>query len=98
LRTLERDTQIGRWIELTAAKQNEVSFQPATKPKGGRPVGGVNAAARELNIEKIDAHRAVKVASLSPEAKQAARDAGLDDNRAASPAARSSAPPTNISK
>ena len=46
-------------------------------------MGGVNAASRELGIDKYDAHRAVKVASLSPEAKKAARETGLDDNRKA---------------
>ena len=51
--------------------------------RGHRPQGGVNAAARELGISKTDAHRAVKVAALSPEAKEAARDAGLADNQAA---------------
>lgn len=51
--------------------------------RGGHNEGGVNAAARELGIDRDDAHRAVKVASLSDEAKQAARDVGLDDNRSA---------------
>jgi hypothetical protein len=84
LTALERDMQVARWVELTAAKQSEpiISSQPATK-KRGRPESGVNAASRELGITKDDAHRAVKVASISQEAKQAARDAGLDDNRAA---------------
>ncbi len=63
--------------------------------KGGRP-GNAAATARDIGVNERDVQRAV--ASLSPEAKQAARDAGLDDNRAASPPARSSAPPTNISK
>jgi hypothetical protein len=43
----------------------------------------VNAAARELGIEKSDAYRAVSVAGLSDEAKAAAREHGLDDNRTA---------------
>jgi K+-transporting ATPase c subunit len=34
-------------------------------------------------VDKDDAHRAVKVASLSPEAKEAAKEVGLDDNRSA---------------
>jgi ParB-like chromosome segregation protein Spo0J len=81
---LERDIQVARWIELTVMKQAEVSSQPETKPhQGGRPAGGVNAASRELSISKPDAHRAVKVASISPEAKQAAVNAGIDDNRTA---------------
>lgn len=78
LTTLERDEQIARWISLTDKK---VLSQPATKPQGGRPEGGIRAAARELGVDKDDAHRAMKVAALSEEAKAAARDAGLDDNR-----------------
>ncbi len=44
---------------------------------------GVRKVARELNLGRKDVERAVKVASISPEAKQAARVAGLDDNRTA---------------
>jgi uncharacterized ParB-like nuclease family protein len=83
LTPLERDIQVARWIELTTTKQAEVSSQVETKPQGGRPEGGVNAASRELGISKADAHRAMKVAGMSEEAKQAARDVGLDDNRGA---------------
>lgn len=80
---LERDEQIARWIELCGEQSaGGVSFQPETKP-AGRPESGVRAAARELGINHVDAHRAVKVASLSEEAKTVARQSGLDDNRAA---------------
>ena len=87
LTVLERDTQVARWIELRTAKQIEAdnASQVAThkhKKRGQQP-GGVNAASRELGISKDDAHRATKVASLSDEAKQAARDAGIDNNRSA---------------
>jgi ParB-like chromosome segregation protein Spo0J len=80
LTALERDTQIGRWAELTAAKVGQVD-----PPSGGAQPAekGVRKVARELNLERKDAERAVKVASISPEAKQAARDAGLDDKRKA---------------
>ena len=78
LTALERDEQVAKWIELSANKLS----QPETVSKGGRGnEGGVNAAARDLNISKPDAHRAVKVASLSDEAKEAAREVGLDNNR-----------------
>jgi ParB/RepB/Spo0J family partition protein len=80
LTALERDEQLARWIQLTNEKQG-VSGQSAQKPQGGRPEGGLSAAARELGIERRDARRAVQVASLTPDAKQAARDTGLDDNR-----------------
>jgi hypothetical protein len=57
--------------------------QVGTKPEGGRPEGGVRAAARELGIQKSEAHRAVKIASMAPEAKKAAKEAGLDNNQSA---------------
>jgi ParB-like chromosome segregation protein Spo0J len=76
LTALERDEQVARWIELSG-----VSVQSA--PKIGRPESGINLASRDLGIESTDAKRAVKVASLSHEAKQTARELHLDDNRSA---------------
>ena len=80
LTALERSTQIARWAELTAAKASQVET-----PSGGhRPTEkGVRKVAADLGLDKSDAQRAVKVASITDEAKQAARDAGLDDNRTA---------------
>jgi ParB-like chromosome segregation protein Spo0J len=71
------------------AAPSEVSSQVATKLSSrgrdgeGRPESGVRAAGRELGVGKDDAHRAVKVDSIIPEAKEAARAAGLDRNRTA---------------
>jgi ParB family chromosome partitioning protein len=75
LTVLERDTQIGRWAELTAVKASQVET-----PLGGTQPSekGVRKVANDLGLDKSDVLRAVKVASISPEAKQAARDAGLD--------------------
>lgn len=78
LTKLERDEQIAEWIKITERISSQVG-----KKLEGRPEGGVNAAARDLGIPKNDAYRAVQVASLSEEAKEAAREAGLDDNRSA---------------
>jgi ParB/RepB/Spo0J family partition protein len=78
LSKLERDEQIAEWIKIT----ERISSQSERKSVG-RPEGGVEAAARDLGIHRHDAHRAVQVASLSEEAKDAAREAGLDDNRSA---------------
>lgn len=79
LTKLERDDNIAEWIKIT----EKLSSQVATKGLGHRPEGGINAAARELGVDKDDAHRAVRVASLSEEAKDAARETGLDNNRSA---------------
>ncbi|GAB4063951.1 hypothetical protein KHC28_14250 [Ancylobacter sonchi] len=81
LSKLERDEQVARWIELIELKR--VSRQVDEKREVGRPESGVSAASRELGISEPDARRAVNVAALSPEAKEAAREAGLDDNRSA---------------
>jgi ParB-like chromosome segregation protein Spo0J len=79
LTALERDEHVAEWIRLAEKPpQDEPVF------KGGRGnESGVRKAARDLGIEKEDARRATKVAGLSDEAKDAAREAGLDDNRSA---------------
>jgi ParB/RepB/Spo0J family partition protein len=74
---LQRDEQLAEWIRLTE------TIPAQNAPKLGRPESGINAASRDLGVERTDAQRAVKVASLSPEAKAAAVEHGLDDNRTA---------------
>ena len=87
LAPLQRAEHIAAWIRLTEA--NGVSSQVETKLSSrgrdgeGRPESGVNAAARELGVSKSEAHRAVKIDSITPEAKEAAREAGLDRNQSA---------------
>lgn len=55
LTQLERSVQIARWVELVS--ERGVSSQLETKPQGGRPETGVNAASRELGIGKNNAHQ-----------------------------------------
>lgn len=91
LTALERDQHVAEWIRLTEEaekKQEDISSQNETKL--GRRSSGVNKAAKELNIpgkteraKQVNAHRAVKVASLTEEAKETAREVGLDKNRSA---------------
>ena len=88
---LERDQHVAEWIRLTDEKV--VLAQVAPKPRGGRPEGGIRAAARELGVDRDDARRAAKVASLPEEAKDAAREVGLDNNRSALLAAGKAADP-----
>ena len=91
LSQIERDVQVARWAELRKQKRElerardgkDVSRQADAKPMGGRPEGGIREAARELGMSEVDVRRAIKVASLSDEAKSIARDTGLDDNRSA---------------
>jgi ParB family chromosome partitioning protein len=96
LTALERDVQIARWAELTAVKGAQIA-----PPFGGQQPNdkGIKKVARDLGIERTDVQRAVKVASLSEEAKRAARDAGLDDNRTALlDAARETTPAAQVAK
>jgi hypothetical protein len=44
---------------------------------------GVSAAARELGVPRQQIERSMKIESTAPEAKEAARAAGLDDNQSA---------------
>jgi ParB family transcriptional regulator, chromosome partitioning protein len=91
LSAVERAEHIAEWIRLTEKIDNAKlqSFQVETieskRPdgRGHRSESGVNKAARDLGISKGDAHRAVKIASLTPEAKEAAVEVGLDDNQTA---------------
>lgn len=84
LSDLDRKLQIARWTELEILKRDEVSGHFAQKPQGGRPEGGVSAASRELGIERTAVRRAVKIAgSLSGEAQDAIREAGLSNSQKA---------------
>lgn len=82
----ERAEQIAEWVRLAEEKRkrkSEVLTQVVAKPNGGRPESGTRAAARELGLNRETVRRAVKIASISDEAKQAADDAGLSDNQSA---------------
>jgi ParB family chromosome partitioning protein len=80
---LERDEHIAEWVRLTEEKGKLAQLAPVS-PKGGRGnEGGINAAVRELGIDRTQAQRAVKIAGISDEAKAAAREAGVDNNQSA---------------
>lgn len=82
LTALERDEQIALWIALS--QQRKKPRQVDEVSKGGRgKTGGVSKASRELSISEPDARRALQVALLPDEAKQIARESGLDGNRSA---------------
>jgi ParB family transcriptional regulator, chromosome partitioning protein len=80
----------------TTATPPEVSCQRDAKPQGDNPQGGqlahpdnryeqrgVSLASRELGITREEVRRSVRVDSITPAAKEAAREAGLDRNQAA---------------
>ena len=80
----ERADHIDKWGRLMGENLAQVvSVSQHGRVKGRGDEGGVHAAVRELGIDCTDAQRAVKTASIVPEAKEAARAAGLDDNQSA---------------
>jgi ParB-like chromosome segregation protein Spo0J len=79
LTTQQRADQTAEWIKLEG---EEISAKLAVTPRAGRP-GAIDAARKELGISEGAARRAVKIASIAPEAKEAARDAGLANNQSA---------------
>lgn len=83
LTTLQRNEQIAEWIRLTEAQvSSEKLAQSEPVSKGGRgKAGGVRAATRELGIVRNEAQRALKIAGITPEAKEAARAAGLENHQ-----------------
>jgi hypothetical protein len=75
LTALERSEHIAEWVKLTGEKA-KAQVAPSGHT-GGRENKGINAAVRELGIDRTDAQRSIKVANLSPEAKDAAPDPGV---------------------
>jgi ParB/RepB/Spo0J family partition protein len=71
LTKLERAEQIEEWRKLSA--QVGHSSHPAER--------GVSAAAESLGVGRAEVQRSEKIAHISPEAKAAAVEAGIDDNQ-----------------
>lgn len=88
LNPVERAEHIAEWVRLTEAKRDEaVSAHDAPKLSArgrggeGRPEGGINAASRELGIDRTTAQRAVKIAELPQETRDQAREEGWSQKR-----------------
>jgi hypothetical protein len=86
---LDRCSLIAEWVHHAETKL-PVFGQVVRKPQGGRPEGGVARAARELPVpgkspeaRRKFIERALKINTIWPEVKSAARKAGLDDNQSA---------------
>jgi hypothetical protein len=84
---LTRCELTAEWVHYAEAKLS-VFGQLVPKPQGGRPESGITRAARELQLpgkspeaRRKYVKRALKITAIWPEAKAAARDAGLDDNQ-----------------
>lgn len=99
LTALERAEQVAEWVRLAEERANQVLPQVVAKPQGGRPQGGVRAAAREIGVNREEARRSEKIDSLAPEAKEAAIAAGLDKNQSALlDAAKAEAPDAQVAR
>lgn len=99
LTALERDVAIAKRIELTKERERQSAHNAPNESKradgkGHRHEGGINLASKELGIERTEAQRAVKISSLSQEAKDMAVKLKLDDNQAALLAAAKETEPT----
>jgi hypothetical protein len=82
---VERAELMARWVEIAARRpvpEKLISAQvgqksnPDRNPRGaGRKPSGISQAARDLGVTRQSVERSIKIASLSPEAKAAGRDA-----------------------
>jgi len=88
LTALEEAEHLAEWIRVMERKV--VSRQKVAKPKGGRPEGAITKAARELPLKgktrqarRKAIERKLKIASITQEARTAAKEAGLDDRLSA---------------
>jgi hypothetical protein len=87
MRFLDKGELVAEWVRYAEAK---VSGQVVQKPQGGRPEGGITRAARELPVpgkteeaRRKLIERAIKINTISPEAKAEARAAGLHNIQSA---------------
>jgi hypothetical protein len=84
LTVLERSEHIAEWVRLTeeVLAQQPAQVAPPVKKHGHvQQTGGVNAAVRELSIDRTEAQRSVNVSKLPEAAKNAAREAGQSRQR-----------------
>lgn len=78
LTALERSEHIDRWRELVKDRKGA----QVAHPGGQQPhEQGVSGVAKELNVSRREVERSRDIASLTDEAKDAARETGLDDNQ-----------------
>ena len=79
LTALERAEQIEEWRTLC---EDQAKVVQLVHPGGRQPTDhGVSRAARELGVSRPEIKRAEKIASMTPAAKEAAKEAGIDDNQ-----------------
>jgi ParB-like chromosome segregation protein Spo0J len=88
LSTMERSEQIAEWVRLMDEKARQPAQVAQAVLTDGRKAGpqhqpsGISAAARDLGIDRDKARRAVKIASITAEAKARAIEYGIDTQTA----------------
>ena len=86
----ERAHHVAEWVRLAEERSQ---IQPAQVAPPENPIGykspprqresGINAASRELGLDRTEAQRAIKIDGLAPETKAEAKILRLDDNQSA---------------
>lgn len=72
---MERDKLVAEWERLVGRGNKPVQLgQVSTGGRGNK--SGESEAARQLGLSRQDVRRAIKVASITPEAQQAAHEVG----------------------
>jgi ParB-like chromosome segregation protein Spo0J len=84
---IERAELVARWAEIVG-RRHEKPRQDGAVSKRGRSegrgnIGGTRQTARDLGVPEQTVRRSKSIAGLAPEAKKAAREAGLAGNQAA---------------
>ena len=94
LSKLERSNEIAEWVRLCE------EVRKVCAPSGGRQPSeeGKRAAARELGISDGTIRNAVQIANITPEAKQAAMNEGIEDNQSKLLAVAREAPEKQVAK
>jgi ParB-like chromosome segregation protein Spo0J len=99
----ERADQIAEWVRLTAPSVGQLDPHPTNERGNSGREGGFRAAARQLPVSgeteearRNTVRRAVRIAGIAPEAREAARAAGLDDNQAVLLRIASAAPEAQV--
>jgi ParB-like chromosome segregation protein Spo0J len=96
LKVMQRSEHVAEWIRLTDERRQSAQLEPKG-PIGHRPPSGINAASRELGIDRNEVQRSARIAALPAEVKQAAIKHGLADNQSALlEAAKQPTPETQI--
>ena len=74
---MERDKLVEEWCRLVGREDKMIQVESFSKIGAGRGnKGGESEAARQLGLDRDDVRRAIKVASITPEAQQAAHEVG----------------------